>query len=127
MGYGFGDAGQLRLKLEYFFRETVHNEASAIQSRGGVAVAKLDGEAVSADDRIGSVTSQPQPGHALYVGVGAGVGFTNVDYGGLWVRNSDPDLITSVVQSVTGLMPSSRHSSDTDVSRCVIAAWASRT
>ena len=31
------------------------------------------------------------------------------------------------LQSVTGLIPSSLQSSDTEVSRCAIAAWASRT
>lgn len=109
VGYGFGDAGRLRIELEYLFRETVYNETSAIQGRGGVTVAKLDGEVVSADDRIGSVTSHNVFGNLYfdfvnrsrltpYVGVGAGFGFTNVDHGTLWIRNSDPDLISSVVQ-----------------------------
>ncbi len=109
VGYGFGDAGRLRLELEYFFRETAHNETSPIQGSGGVTVAKLDGEVVMAVDRIGSVTSHnlfgnlyfdfPDRGRATpYVGAGAGLGFTSMDHGLLWVRNNDPGLITSVVQ-----------------------------
>ena len=107
VGYRFTDGGRLRLEVEYFFRETAHNETSAIEGRGGVSSAKLDGEVVVAEDRIGSVTSNNLFGNVYfdflsrsrvtpYVGVGAGVGFTNIDHGFLWVRNSNPDLITSV-------------------------------
>ena len=60
----FGDAGRLRVELEYFFREAAHNETSPVQGRGGVTVAKLDGEVVSAEDRIGSVTA-----HGLFANV----------------------------------------------------------
>ena len=42
MGYRFTESGRLRLELEYFYRETAYNETSAIEGRGGVAVAKLD-------------------------------------------------------------------------------------
>ena len=109
VGYGFGNTGRLRVELEYFFREAVHNEASPVQSRGGVTVAKLDGEVVSAEDRIGSVTAHNLFGNlqidlarigrtTVYAGAGAGVAFTGMDHGLLWVRNSDPDLITSVIE-----------------------------
>ena len=108
VGYRFREDGRLRLELEYFFRETVHNEESPIEGRGGVAVAKLDGEVVVAEDRIGSVTSHNLFGNVYfdltnrsritpYVGFGAGFGFTTIDHGLLWVRNNDPDAITSVV------------------------------
>ena len=106
-GYGFGRDGRLRLEAEYFFRETAYDETSPIRGRGGVAVAKLDGEVVVAEDRIGSLTSHnlfanvyyDLPGGdrvTPYVGAGGGMAFTRVDYGLLWVRNSDPDAITSV-------------------------------
>ena len=109
VGYGFGDTGRLRVELDYFFREAVHNEASAVQSRGGVTVAKLDGEVVSAEGRIGRVTAHSLFGNlqldlarlgraTAYAGAGVGFAFTRVDHGLLWVRNSDPDLITSVVE-----------------------------
>ena len=53
-------------------------------------MAKLDGEVVVGENRIGSITS-----HNVF---GAGFGFTNVDHGLLWVRNSNPERITSIVQ-----------------------------
>ena len=109
LGYRFTASGRLRLELEYFYRETAHNETSGIEGSGGVTVAKLDAEVVAAEDRIGSITSNNLFGNVYfdftngsrvtpYVGVGAGVGFTNVDYGLLWVRNSEPDLITSIAR-----------------------------
>ena len=76
VGYGFGDAGRLRVELEYFFREAAHNEASPVQGRGGVTVAKLDGEVVSAEDRIGSVTA-----HGLFANVQLGkLGMRSINF-----------------------------------------------
>ncbi|MCY4029390.1 MAG: hypothetical protein OXH75_24105 [Acidobacteria bacterium] len=109
LGYRFTGTGRLRGELECFYRETAHNETSAVAGSSGAAVAKLDAEVVVAQDRIGSITSHNLFGNAYfdltsrsrvtpYVGVGAGVGFSRVDHGLLWVRNSDPDLITSVAQ-----------------------------
>ena len=106
-GYGFGDDGRLRMEAEYFFRQAAYDETSPIRGRGGVAVAKLDGEVVVAEDRIGSLTSHNLFGNIYYglggrgrvmpyVGAGGGLAFTGIDYGLLWVRNSDPDAITSV-------------------------------
>ena len=107
VGYRFGSSGRLRLELEYFYRETVHNETSAAEGSGGVAIAKLDGEVVAGEDRIGSITSHnlfanvyidfPNRSRVTpYIGFGAGIGMTNLDHGLLWVRNSDPDRITSI-------------------------------
>ena len=106
-GYGFGRDGRLRVEAEYFFREAACDETSPIRGRGGVAVAKLDGEVVVAEDRIGSVTAHNLFGNFYYslggggrvnpyVGAGGGMAVTRIDYGLLWVRNSDPDAITSV-------------------------------
>lgn len=107
VGYRFKDAGRFRMEFEYFYRETAHNETSAIEGRGGVSAAKLDGEVVIAEDRIGSLTSSNLFGNLYYdlirsnritpyIGFGLGVGFTNIDHGFLWVRNNNPDLITSI-------------------------------
>ena len=109
MGYRFTATGRLRLELEYFYRETAHNETSDIEGRGGVTAAKLAGEVRAAEERIDSVTSHNLFGNVYFdlangsrvtpfVGVGAGVGLTSVDYSMLWVRNDDPDLITSIAQ-----------------------------
>ena len=103
------------MELEYLFRETAHNETSPIEGRGGVAVAKLGGEVVEAVDRIGSVTSHNlfanlyldfinRSRFTPYVGFGVGVGFTRMDHGLLWVRNSDPRQITSIA----GYFPADR-------------------
>ena len=115
VGYRFRDGGRLRMELEYLFRETAYNETSPIEGRGGVAVAKLGGEVVEAVDRIGSVTSHNlfanlyldfinRSRFTPYVGFGVGVGFTRMDHGLLWVRNSDPRQITSIA----GYFPADR-------------------
>ena len=115
MGYRFRDGGGLRVELEYLFRETVYNETSPIEGRGGVTVAKLGGEVIEAVDRIGSVTSHNlfanlyfdfinHGGFTPYVGLGVGVGLTRMDHGLLWVRNSDPRKITSIA----GYFPADR-------------------
>ena len=107
VGYGVGRRGRLRVEAEYLFREAVYDETAPIAGRGGAAVAKLDGEVVVAQDRIGSLTSHHLFGNGYYdfpgrgrvtpyLGVGGGVAFARMDYGSLWVRNSDPDAITSV-------------------------------
>ena len=105
LGYRFPGSGRLCAELEYFYRETAHNETSAADGRSGAAVAKLDGEVVVGQDRIGSITScnvylyfTSRGRVTPYVGAGAGVGFTHVDHGLLWVRNNDPELITSIVR-----------------------------
>ena len=107
VGYGFGHRGRLRVEAEYLFREAVYDETSPIEGPSGVAVGKLDGEVVVAEDRIGSLTSHHLFGNVYYdfpgqgrvtpyLGVGGGMAFARMDYGSLWVRNSDPDAITSV-------------------------------
>ncbi len=116
LGYRFPGSERLRVEIEYFYRESVYNQTSGIESSGGVAVAKLDGEVVAADDRIGSATSRNLFGNLYYdftnrsratpwIGLGVGVGFTNLDHGLSWVRNDDPALITSISR----YFPEDRH------------------
>ena len=101
------EGGPWRVEGEYFFRESAYDEASPIRGREGAAVAKLDGEVIIADDRIGSLTSHNffgnlyydfTPGGRVtpYLGAGLGFAIARMDYGLLWVRNADPDAITSV-------------------------------
>ena len=103
LGYRQPDS-PLRTEFEYFYRDTGFDEISAIPSATGVNQDKIVQEIVTAVDRIASMTS-----HNLftnlyldfagterltpYVGVGVGVGFTEVDYGSVWSRNTDPDAI----------------------------------
>ena len=95
-----------RLEMEYFYRESEYNQTSPVSATGGAAYAKVDGEIQRAEDRIGSLTSHNLFGNLYfdfindsrftpYIGFGAGAGFTNVNYGSLWARNSNPDRITT--------------------------------
>lgn len=105
--YDDGELKGLRAEVEYFYRESVYNEALPIKNSSGVTQAKLGGEVEQADDRIGSITSSNLYGNVYfdlhnsgwltpYIGLGAGIGFNNVDYGLLWLRNLNPNEITSV-------------------------------
>lgn len=98
--------GHFRLELEYFYRESEYNQTSPVVATGGAAFAKEDGELQRAEDRVGSLTSHNLFGNLYfdfindsrftpYLGFGAGAGFTNMDYGSLWARNSDPAAITT--------------------------------
>ncbi len=99
--------GRFRIELEYFYRESEYNQTSPVRSATGANSAKLDGEIERATDQVGSLTSHNLFGNVYfdfindsrftpYVGFGAGAGFTNMDYGGLWKRNNDWTKITSV-------------------------------
>ena len=93
--------GRFRIESEYFYRDSEYDQTTDIISGdggGGSIADKLGGEIARAENRIGSITS-----HSLfanlyvdlfndshftpYVGLGIGVGFTDVDYGSLWARN----------------------------------------
>ena len=101
-GYRFG--GRLRVEAEWLHRESEYDQTSPVASATGDTFAKLDGEIQRAEDRIGSISSQNVfanvyvdfPGRSRltpYVGVGGGIGWTELDYGDLWARNPDPDAI----------------------------------
>lgn len=98
--------GGVRLELEYFYRDSEYNQTSALAGTGGSTPAKLGGELLKAEDRVGSVTSHNLFGNLYYdffntsrftpyIGFGFGVGFTDMDYGSLWARNPDPAAITT--------------------------------
>ncbi len=68
--------------------------------RPGTQQDKLADEIVHATDRIGSITSHNLFGNLFYdfsnisrftpyVGIGGGVGFTDMEYGSVWARNED--------------------------------------
>lgn len=114
VGYSFSGQpqnspwGGLRVEVEYFYRQSNYDQTSEIRTESGESRDKLRDEIVQATDRIGSVTSHNLFGNLFYdfhntsrftpyVGIGGGVGFTDVAYGGLWARNSDPDRIQAGV------------------------------
>ncbi len=114
VGYSFADQPQnspwsgFRVELEYFYRQSNYDQTSEIRTESGESRDKLRDEIVQATDRIGSVISHNLFGNLFYdfrntsrftpyLGIGGGVGFTDVAYGGLWARNSDPDRIQAGV------------------------------
>ena len=95
-----------RMEVETFYRESEYDQTSPVASATGDTAAKLDGEIVRAEDRIGSVSSRnvflnlvfdvPVDGTLKpFAGLGVGVSWTELDYGDLWVRNADPARIAT--------------------------------
>ncbi|MCY4561376.1 MAG: hypothetical protein OXC03_03505 [Flavobacteriaceae bacterium] len=109
IGHNINPRVPFRIEVEYFFRQTNYDQISPIKRDGGVTSAKLDGEVVIAEERIGNINSDNFFANIYfdidrnkrikkYIGVGTGLAFTKIDYSFLWVRNLDPDKITSIAQ-----------------------------
>ncbi len=99
LGYRVVDS-RYRVELEYAYRDTGYDERSDIDSALGESDDKLVQELVRATDGIGSMTSHnlfanlyldfvSNSRFTPYIGVGVGVGFTDLDYTSVWARNSD--------------------------------------
>ncbi len=112
VGYGFRERypghvlGRLRLELEYFYRNAAYDQRSNVPSASGESGDKLVQEIVTAQDWIGSITAHSLFGNLYfdfvnnsrftpYLGFGSGIGFTDMDYGGLWARNFDMNEIAT--------------------------------
>ena len=104
IGYRLGE--RLRVEAEWFHRASGYNQTSPVASATGDTFAKLDGEIQRAEDRIGDISSHnlfanvyvdfPNKGRLTpYVGIGGGLGLTQLDYGDLWARNPDPNAIST--------------------------------
>ena len=98
---------RVRVELEYFYRDSGYDETAPVASGGGSVLAKIGGELEVAEESIGSIVSHNLFGNLYYdfksqgrftpyIGIGAGFGFTEIDYGGVFARNLDPSAITSV-------------------------------
>ncbi len=98
--------GRFRFELEYFFRDTGYDQTSPIPGATGVQDDKLAQEIRTAIDRIGNVTAHnlfanlyfdyPNSSrYTPYVGIGAGVGYTDMDYASVWARNPDVNAIST--------------------------------
>ena len=98
--------GRFRLELEYFYRNSEYDQTSDIPGAAGESGDKLVQEIQVATDRIDNITSHNLFGNLYfdffnssrftpYVGFGVGVGFTDMDYGSVWARNSDASRITT--------------------------------
>ncbi len=98
--------GGFRVEVEYFYRQSNYDQTSDIRTESGESRDKLRDEIVQATDRIGSLSSHNLFGNLFYdfrntsrftpyIGIGGGVGFTDIENGGVWARNPDPDRITT--------------------------------
>lgn len=105
-GYSFAGQNQngfldgLRVELEYFYRQSNYNQTADVPFGVGTQGQKLRNEIMQATDRIGSITSHNLFGNLFYdfantsrftpyIGIGGGVGFTDMEYGSVWARNED--------------------------------------
>ena len=112
VGYSFGaqnpnsPLGGLRLELEYFYRQSNYDQTNDVGSGEGESGKKLVQELVRTYDRIGGMDSHNMfvnlyydfantSRFTPYIGVGGGIGVTNMEYGSLWARNSNAANITT--------------------------------
>ena len=110
IGYRLSERWQL--EAEYGFAESKHNESALIRDPSGIPFTERFGaELPRAEERIGSATTHSlfaniywrtplSPRVSFHAGFGAGVGFTELDYGALWARSPDP----ATVRTATGLV-----------------------
>ena len=114
VGYSFAGQnpnsplGGFRVEMEYFYRQSNYDQTSSLVSGSGQVRGKLDQEIVIGIERIGSITSHNLFANLFYdfintsrftpyVGVGAGFGFTDLEYGTVWARNPDASKIRTGV------------------------------
>ena len=95
----------IRLEVEYFYRASDQDQTAPILAPSGAAYTEVFGaELPRAEERIWSVTGHHLFANAYldfpnasrftpYIGLGAGAGFTGMDYGALWSRHIDPATI----------------------------------
>ena len=112
VGYSFGAQNPngplsgLRVELEYFYRQSKYDQTADIGGASGESADKLVQELVTATDRIGSMDSHNIFGNVYYdfantsrftpyIGIGGGIGVTNMEYGSVWARNSNADNIST--------------------------------
>ena len=110
VGYGlrrrFPDrlAGRFRIEGEYFHRAAAYDQASGVSFDQDSSIAADEADIVLSEDHLGGVGGRhlfgnlyfdfPGAGRFVpYVGVGAGVGFTGVDYEALGWWSTDPARI----------------------------------
>ena len=112
VGYSFAKQnpnsplGGLRVELEYFYRQSNYDESSDVPSGEGESGDKLQQEIVRATDRIDNMTSHNIFGNLYYdfantsrftpyIGIGGGMGVTDMAYSSVWARNSDASRIST--------------------------------
>lgn len=111
VGYSFakqnpnGSLGGLRVELEYFYRQSNYDQKADLTGEGESGD-KLVQELTLAYDRIGGMNSHnifanlyydfaTNSRFTPYIGIGGGLGVTNMEYGSVWQRNHDASRITT--------------------------------
>ena len=103
LGFDMPDS-MIRTELEYFHRDTGYDDTSDVAGATGNLFAKIDGEILTATQTVDSVTSHnlfanlyldfDNAGRLTpYIGIGIGLGFTEMGYGAVFQRNIDPAAI----------------------------------
>lgn len=98
--------GRLRIEAEYLFASSGYDRFAPATGVSREVLGKFDGELARAEERLGDVDTRAafanllfdlpvSGGLAAYLGVGAGGGRLEADYGSVWARNSDPEQIRS--------------------------------
>ncbi|MYD31810.1 MAG: hypothetical protein F4201_09440 [Nitrospira sp. SB0677_bin_15] len=112
VGYNFGKGhpnsplSGFRIELEYFYRQSKYNQTSSVVGASGESQDKLNQEVVQADERIGNMDSHNIFANAYYdfantsrftpyIGIGGGIGITDMEYGSVWARASDAANIST--------------------------------
>ena len=116
VGYSFagqnsnGPLGGLRVELEYFYRESKHDETGEFGCTGGptstTCVKEANGEfgMQGVQERLNSITSHNLFANLYYdfsntsrftpyIGIGGGVGVTEADWGSNWTRTLDQGVL----------------------------------
>ena len=110
VGYSFAEQnpnsplGDLRVEMEYFYRESKHDQSSKVIGLSGATKDKIARNefAEGPFERLGSITSHNIFGNVYYdfsntsrftpyLGIGGGVGFTSADWSSNWTRTSERD------------------------------------
>ncbi len=112
IGYSIGDNNPqhifsgLRMEVEYFYRQSRHNQSSQVRGLSGATQQKIDrGEFADGPyETLGSVVSHNLFANMYYdfdndtrftpyLGVGGGLGITTADWGSNWTRTLDKEAI----------------------------------
>ena len=111
VGYSFGAQNPnsplsgFRIEAEYFYRQSNYDQKADLTGEGESGD-KLVQELTLAYDRIGGMDSHnifanlyydfaTNSRFTPYLGIGGGIGVTNMEYGGVWQRNHDASRITT--------------------------------
>ena len=123
VGYSFAEQnpnsplGGFRVELEYFYRQSKYDETKRITEAGGTSLQKIrNGELATATDRVGSITSHNLFANLYYdfsntgrftpyIGIGGGLGVTDMDYGSVWARTLDKQTIRDGISTGSNARP----------------------